>query len=201
MRVAIMLFDGVEELDWAGPWEVLTMWSALERRARRRAVEVISVAESSQPVTCAKGIRVVPDTTWADLADAEERPDLLIVPGGRGTRALVDDAPTLARLRELHEGGTQVASVCTGALLLASAGLLAGRPATTHHGALDELRELEGSCEVRANVRWVDDGDVLTAAGVSAGIDLALHLVDRHAGTEMARAVRTAIQYDPEPPV
>jgi transcriptional regulator GlxA family with amidase domain len=201
MRVAIMLFDGVEELDWAGPWEVLTMWSALERRARRRSIDVTSVADSSELVTCAKGIRVVPDTTWPALADAEERPDLLVVPGGRGTRALINDAPTLARLRELHAGGTQVASVCTGALLLASAGLLAGRPATTHHGALDELRGLDSSCEVRADVRWVDDGDVLTAAGVSAGIDLALHLVDRHAGTEMARAVRAAIQYDPMPPV
>ncbi len=201
MRVAIMLFDGVEELDWAGPWEVLTMWSALERRARRTDVEVVAVADSDAHVTCAKGIRVLPDTTWTALADAEERPDLLLVPGGRGVRALLEDPPTLARLRELHAGGTQVASVCTGALLLAAAGLLERRPATTHHGALDELRGLDGSCEVRAGVRWVDDGDVLSAAGVSAGIDLALHLVDRHAGTEMARAVREAMQYDPEPPV
>lgn len=201
MRIAIMLFDGVEELDWAGPWEVLAMWAALERRAKRRQVTLTSVAESSESIVCAKGVKVLPDTTWAALADAEERPDLLIVPGGRGTRALVDDMATLTRLRELHAGGTRVASVCTGALLLAAAGLLANRPATTHVGALDELRGIDASCDVRGDVRWVDDGEVLTAAGVSAGIDLALHLVDRYAGTEMARAVRSSIQYDPMPPV
>ena len=201
MRCEIMLFEGVEELDWVGPWEVLAMWRALESRAGRREVELGTVAPSTDPVRCAKGVRALPDRSWADLTEAEERPDLLVVPGGRGTRPLVDDEPTLARLRELHAAGTTIASVCTGSLLLAAAGLLAGRPATTHHGALDELRRIDDSIDVREGVRYVDDGELLTAAGVSAGIDLAFHLVDRHAGTEMARSVRHAIQYDPEPPV
>lgn len=198
MRIAILLFDGVEELDWAGPWEVLTMWSALARRAGGDDVEVLLCGDHTGPITCAKGARVLADTDWDEL---EGTPDVVVVPGGRGTRALVEDQQLLARLRTLHEDGALVASVCTGALLLAAAGLLEGRPATTHHGALAELQGLDGSCEVRRDERWVDDGDIITAAGVSAGIDMALHLVERLAGTERARAVRSAIQYDPAPPV
>lgn len=198
MRLAILLFDGVEELDWAGPWEVLTMWRALARRDDGSDVEVLLCGDQAGPITCAKGARVLADTSWDEL---DGTPDVVIVPGGRGTRALVEDEVLLARLRALHEDGALLASVCTGALLLAAAGLLEGRPATTHHGALAELQGLDGTCEVRRDQRWVDNGDIITAAGVSAGIDMALHLVDRLAGTERARAVRTAIQYDPAPPV
>lgn len=198
MRIAILLFDGVEELDWAGPWEVLTMWGALARRAGDEDVEVLLYGDQAGPITCAKGARVLADSSWDDLDDI---PDVVVVPGGRGTRSLVEDEALLGRLRQYHEDGALLASVCTGALLLAAAGLLEGRPATTHHGALAELQGLDGSCEVRRDERWVDDGDLITAAGVSAGIDMALHLVDRLAGTERARAVRSAIQYDPAPPV
>lgn len=198
MRIAILLFDGVEELDWAGPWEVLTMWAALARRAGDDDVEVLLCGDQTGPIACAKGARVLADSSWDDLTDT---PDVVVVPGGRGTRSLVEDEVLLGRLRQYHEDGALLASVCTGALLLAAAGLLEGRPATTHHGALAELQGLDGSCEVRRDERWVDDGDVITAAGVSAGIDMALHLVDRLAGTERARAVRSAIQYDPAPPV
>lgn len=198
MRIAILLFDGVEELDWAGPWEVLTMWRALARRDGREDVEVLLCGDQDGPITCAKGARVLADSTWDDLT---ETPDVVVVPGGRGTRSLVEDEELLGHLRQYHRDGAMIASVCTGALLLAAAGLLEGRPATTHHGALAELQGLDGSCEVRRDERWVDDGDVITAAGVSAGIDMALHLVERLAGTERARAVRSAIQYDPAPPV
>jgi transcriptional regulator GlxA family with amidase domain len=198
VHVAILLFEGVEELDWAGPWEVLTMWAALAGRAGGRAVTVELCGDRRGPITCAKGARVLADRTWDELATT---PDVVVVPGGRGTRGLVEDPDLLALLRRLHADGALLASVCTGSLLLAAAGLLEHRPATTHHGALHELQGLDGSCEVRPDQRWVDDGDVVTAAGVSAGIDMALHLVDRLAGTERARAVRRAIQYDPAPPV
>lgn len=198
VHVAILLFDGVEELDWAGPWEVLTMWAALARRAESRTVTVELLGDGAGPVRCAKGARVLPDRTWDEL---DATPDVVVVPGGRGTRTLVEDGALLARLRQLHEDGALLASVCTGSLLLAAAGLLEHRPATTHHGALSELQGLDGSCDVRRDERYVDDGDIVTSAGVSAGIDMALHLVDRLAGTERARAVRTAIQYDPDPPV
>ena len=195
--IAILLFDGVEELDWAGPWEVLTMWAALARRTGGPTIDVRLHARAAGPVTCAKGARVLVDATWDEL----EAPDVVVVPGGRGTRELVEDPVVLELLRSLHEAGALVASVCTGSLLLAAAGLLEHRPATTHAGALGELQGLDGSCDVRRDQRYVDDGDVVTAAGVSAGIDMALHLVDRFGGTERARAVRAAIQYDPEPPV
>ena len=198
VHVAIVLFDGVEELDWAGPWEVLTMWAALARRADARDVRVELVADTTTPIRCAKGARVLADRTWGEL---EGTPDVVVVPGGRGTRTLVEDADLLDRLRQLHRDGALLASVCTGSLLFAAAGLLEHRPATTHHGALGELQGLDGSCEVRRDERYVDDGDIITSAGVSAGIDMALHLVDRLAGTERARAVRAAIQYDPDPPV
>ena len=198
VRIAILLFDGVEELDWAGPWEVLTMWAALARRDGDQDVEVVLCGETDGPVTCAKGARVLVDTSWAGLGAT---PDVVVVPGGRGTRSLVEDAVLLERLRDAHEDGAMLASVCTGALLLAAAGLLEHRPATTHQGALAELQGLDGSCEVRRDERFVDDGDIMTSAGVSAGIDMALHLVQRLAGTERARAVRAAIQYDPAPPV
>ena len=198
VRIAILLFDGVEELDWAGPWEVLTMWAALAKRDGSEHVEVTLCGDGAGPVTCAKGARVLADTGWDDL---EGTPDVLVVPGGRGTRSLVEDSALLERLRAAHRDGAIVASVCTGALLLAAAGLLENRPATTHRGALAELHGLDGSCDVRGDERYVDDGDVITSAGVSAGIDMALHLVDRLAGTERARAVRAAIQYDPAPPV
>lgn len=198
LRIAVLLFDGVEELDWAGPWEVLTMWAALAGRSGGPSVTVGLYGDTPGPVTCAKGAQVLADHTWDEL---DTTPDVVIVPGGRGTRSLVEDAVLLQRLRTLHEDGALLASVCTGSLLLAAAGLLEHRPATTHHGALNELQGLDGSCEVRRDQRYVDDGDVITSAGVSAGIDMALHLVDRLAGTERARAVRRAIQYDPEPPV
>lgn len=198
VHIAILLFDGVEELDWAGPWEVLTMWAALARRDEQADVVVTLCAEQPGEITCAKGARVLVDTAWDDLQGI---PDVVVVPGGRGTRSLVEDSALLERLRAAHGDGATLVSVCTGALLLAAAGLLEHRPATTHHGAVTELQGLDGSCEVRQDARFVDDGDVITAAGVSAGIDVALHLVLRLAGTERARDVRDAIQYDPAPPV
>lgn len=196
MRIVVHLFDGVEELDWAGPWEVLASWKMLaDRDPDGPDLELVTVARDDTTVTCAKGVRVVADRTWHGL----EPPDLLIYPGGRGTRAHIGDEPTRSWLRDLHAAGTKLASVCTGALPLADAGLLAGRAATTHVSALDRLEEL--GADVRASERYVDHGDVATAAGVSAGIDLALHLVAELDSPARARAVRDYIQYDPQPPV
>ena len=110
--------------------------------------------------------------------------------------------PAVSPVESAHPADTPLlASVCTGSLVYAAAGLLKGRPATTHWASLDRLGELDPSIEVRPDDRYVDDGDVLTAAGVSAGIDMALHLVDRLVGTDRARQVRRYIQYDPAPPV
>jgi transcriptional regulator GlxA family with amidase domain len=155
------------------------------------------VADTTAPVTCAKGMRVVPDVSWEDLEDV----DVLVYPGGRGTRPQVGDEEIRKRLRAFAQRGTLMTSVCTGALVYADAGLLDGRPATTYWSAFDELLPLGRDIQPRPDDRFVDDGEVITAAGVSAGIDMALHLVARLGSLEKAREVRQYIQYDPEPPV
>jgi transcriptional regulator GlxA family with amidase domain len=193
-RIGILLFNGAEELDWAGPWEVLAAWS---KQWPDDGVEVFTAARSDGPITCAKGLRVLADHS----PDTAPPMELLIMPGGRGARALVGDEPTLAWLRQQHKEGVLVTSVCTGALVLAGAGLLRDRPVATWWGAFDELLAIDPTIEPRRDDRFVDDGDVVTAAGVSAGIDMALHLVARLHSVERARDVRRYIQYDPEPPV
>jgi transcriptional regulator GlxA family with amidase domain len=193
-RIAIALFDGAEELDWAGPWEVLAAWS---KQWPDDDVEVFTVARTSDVVTCAKGLRVVPDRGWAEAGEV----DVLVYPGGRGTRTELKDDAVLEWLRSLRTDGTLMTSVCTGSLVYAAAGFLRDRAATTYWGSLDLLRELDSSIDVRADDRFVDSGEIVTAAGVSAGIDMALHLVARLHSVERAREVRRYIQYDPEPPV
>ena len=160
-------------------------------------VEVLTLAREERPILCAKGLRVLPDRTWQTAPPL----DVLVYPGGFGTRAQLGDEEVRGWLRGLAGGGTLVTSVCTGALVLADAGLLDGRPATTHWGSLDLLPQLGHGIEVRPDDRFVDTGEVITAAGVSAGIDMALHLVARLHSPERAREVRRYIQYDPEPPV
>jgi transcriptional regulator GlxA family with amidase domain len=192
VNIAVVLFDGAEELDWAGPWEVFAAW---RDGWPEDGVAVFTVAWSTEPVVCAKGLRVLADHTWETAPEA----DVVVWPGGRGTRPMLGDEEIRARVRALAERADVMASVCTGALVYADAGLLAGRRATTHWGSLDVLAEL--GAEVDPDARWVDHGDVITSAGVSAGIDMALHLVARLHSRERAVEVRRYIQYDPEPPV
>ena len=193
MNIGIALFDGAEELDWAGPWEVLAAWA---QQFPDDGVRVFTLARENREITCAKGLRVLPDETW----ESAPAMDVLVYPGGRGTRAELADEAVLDWIRGIADSGV-VASVCTGSLVLAAAGLLDGRPATTHWGSLETLPTLGKDIEARPDDRFVDTGDVITAAGVSAGIDMALHLVARLHSPEGARDVRRYIQYDPEPPV
>ena len=194
MVVGVALFDGAEELDWAGPWEVLAAWA---QQWPDDGVRVFTLAHSADVVMCAKGLRVLPDATWESAPPL----DVLVYPGGRGTRAQLRDDAVLDWVRGISRSGGVVASVCTGSLVLAAAGLLDGKPATTHWQSLELLPTLGTDSEVRPDDRFVDNGSVITAAGVSAGIDMALHLVARLHSEERAREVRRYIQYDPEPPV
>ncbi len=194
MRIGIALFEGAEELDWAGPWEVLAAWAD---RWPHDGVRVFTVGEQDGPIRCAKGLRVLADHSW----ESAPRMEVLVYPGGFGTRAQLGDETIRRRLRELAAGGTLMTSVCTGSLVYADAGLLDGRPATTHWGSVELLGTLGREIDVRADERFVDAGEVVTAAGVSAGIDMALHLVSRLHSKERAREVRRYIQYDPQPPV
>jgi transcriptional regulator GlxA family with amidase domain len=190
-RIGIALFDGAEELDWAGPWEVLAAWA---NQWPDDGVDVFTLAQRDREITCAKGLRVLADRTWADAGEL----DVLVYPGGRGTRPQLEDEAVLGWIRATAGQGTLMTSVCTGSLVYAAAGLLDGRPATTHWSSLDLLGE---EIDVRPDDRFVDSGEVITAAGVSAGIDMALHLVARLHSQERYREVLRYLQYDPEPPV
>jgi transcriptional regulator GlxA family with amidase domain len=193
-HIGILLFEGVEELDAVGPWEVLSWWT---RTYPEDDYDVFLMADSLDAVACAKGMRILPDVT----VDAAPPLEVLIYPGGRGTRGHLLDERRLEWVRAQRAVTPLMTSVCTGSLVYAAAGILGNRPATTHWGSLELLGELDPSIEVRGVDRFVDDGDTITSAGVSAGIDMALHLVARLAGVERAREVRRGIQYDPEPPV
>ncbi len=192
--IAILIFDGVEELDFVGPWEVLAAWAS---QHPGDGVDVYTVGWTGTQVRCAKRLQVVADRERSDLGS----PDLLLVPGGRGTRVLVKDEAFLQLLRDTDARGARIATVCTGSLTLAAAGLLDGKPATTHWSTLDALASLGTDVEVRPDDRFVATGRIVTAAGVSAGIDMALHLVAELHSVERAREVRRYIQYDPAPPV
>jgi transcriptional regulator GlxA family with amidase domain len=192
--IGIVLFDDVEELDAVGPWEVLAAWATFWPDDGWR---VVTLSRDGKPVRAAKGLVLTPDHSFADA------PPLSIVlhPGGQGTRPQLADEEHLEWVRTQAASAELMTSVCTGSLVYAKAGLLAGRPATTYWGALDVLGELDPTIEVRPDDRYVDSGSVVTSAGVSAGIDMALHLVVRLAGEDRAREVRRYIQYDPQPPV
>lgn len=193
MRIGIFVFDDAEELDVVGPYDVLTKWAELSELRP----EVLLFSADGAGVRLAKGLRILPDCAAADAGPLH----VLVYPGGQGTRRLALDHAHLAWVREMRATTPLVTSVCTGALVLAAAGLLAGRPATTYWDAFDELASLDPSVLVDTDARFVDDGDVVTSAGVSAGIDMALHLVARLETVAMARTVKRAIQYEPEPPV
>jgi transcriptional regulator GlxA family with amidase domain len=193
-QVGIFLFDDVEELDAVGPWEVLSCWTT---QFPQDGWHAFCFAAEAGPVTCAKGLVITPHHAVGDMPAL----DVLVHPGGQGTRPLLKNEPYLTWVRRQRETVPLLTSVCTGSLVYAAAGLLAGRPATTHWGSLELLGELDPSIDVRPDERFVDDGDMITSAGVSAGIDMALHLVSRLASVERAREVRRSIQYDPQPPV
>ncbi|GAB3083491.1 DJ-1/PfpI family protein [Pedococcus soli] len=193
-HIGILLFDDVEELDAVGPWEILANWTLTYPQD---GWTVSFVSKDGQPVRAAKGLVLGAHHSFADVPLLEA----LIHPGGQGTRTLMRDETHLAWIRGQGATVPLTASVCTGALVYAAAGLLTGRPATTHWESLELLSAVDRSIDVRPTARFVDDGDLITSAGVSAGIDMALHLVARLVGANRARAVRPDVQYDPQPPV
>jgi transcriptional regulator GlxA family with amidase domain len=186
MQIAYLLYDRFTALDIVGPHEVFNSVPGNES---------IFVAEERGPVRNESDtLSMVADASL----DEVRSPDILVIPGGFGTRALLDHEPLLEWIREVHETSTWTTSVCTGALLLAAAGLLGDAPATTHWLARELLAEL-GAKPVPERV--VEHGKIVTAAGVSAGIDMALMLVQRINGDEVAQAVQLGIEYDPQPPL
>lgn len=193
-HIGVLLFDGVEELDAVGPWEVLAYWT---QQHPEDGWTVSCLSADGEPVTAAKSLVLGAHHSWARAP----KMDVLIHPGGIGTRRLLEDAVHLDWVRAQRAEVPLLAGVCTGSLVYAAAGLLTGRRATTHWASLNLLSELDPTVITDVDARFVDDGDLITSAGVSAGIDMALHLVARLAGVDRAREVRRGIQYDPQPPV
>lgn len=209
MRIAIVIFDGFDNLDAIGPFEVFN-----HARTFGAEVEVgLYTLAPQEVVTSSHGLRVEPDgvlvsNTSENSSQTEGSPDVLsgvpdlvVVPGGgwgnraeEGTWGEAKRGDLPEALTRLHDGGATVASVCTGGMILAQAGLTDGRPAVTHHDALADLRD-SGAEVVEARV--IDDGDLVTAGGVTSGIDLALHLVEREFGQDIATRVATEMEYEP----
>jgi transcriptional regulator GlxA family with amidase domain len=185
MEIALLLYDGLAPLDAVGPYEVMRNVPGWQVR---------TVAKQRGEVRSEDGsLGLLADHALAELT----APDLVLVPGGAGNRPLLADEELLEWLREVDHSTKWTTSVCTGSLLLGAAGLLEGRRATTNWLVLDDLRKF-GAEPVSG--RFVEDGKLLTAAGVTAGIDMALHLVAREVGPEVAQAIQLGIEYDPDPP-
>jgi putative intracellular protease/amidase len=185
VRIAIPIFEAITALDAVGPYEVLS---------RLPDAEVVFVAQAPGPKRTENGMLAL--TADASLSDVPD-PEVIVVPGGFGTRALMTDEAMLSWLRSAHATSTWTTSVCTGSLLLAAAGLLDGLRATTHWLELETLRQFGAE---PVSERVVVQGKVITAAGVSSGIDMALTLAAAIAGDTMARAIQLGIEYDPQPP-
>jgi transcriptional regulator GlxA family with amidase domain len=189
--IGILLFDDAEELDFVGPWEVFTMATADLAETR-----VVTIAERPGPIRCAKGLRVIPDCDFANAPDL----DAVLVPGGQGTRREAENPALLDWLAKAASRCQWVTSVCTGSLLLHASGLTAGRRITTHWAFVEALRGRAPDATVLERVRYVRDGNLVTAAGVSAGIDMALWLVGQIWGIDRARQTQRLMEYDPAPP-
>lgn len=187
MRVGILVFTAVEELDFVGPWEVLGTWALVTGKP-----PPVLVAQTAGPVRCAKGLAVLPHHGFADCPEL----DVLVVPGGQGTRRAVDDPALIGFVADRAAAARYTLSICTGAFLLHKAGLLEGRSATTHWASLDRLRELGGVKVLEQ--RYVIDGPIWTSAGVSAGIDMALEFIARIDSPAVAGKVQLVCEYYPE---
>ena len=196
-KISILLFDGFDELDAVGPYEVL---SRAAREVKGLSVELVTL-EPQDEVVASYGLRLRPDGILPASVD------LLVVPGGGwhssssgpSVRREYERGALPERLLELHRSGTVVAAVCTGAMLLAAAGLTEGRPAVTHHGAIEDLRV--SGARVMEEARVVDDGELLSAGGVTSGIDLALYIVEREWGAELADRISYEMEYERRGPV
>ena len=187
-NIAILLFDDVEVLDFAGPFEVFAVADELRGHAM---FNVFTVAENLGTIRARNGLKIVPHYSREDCP----APHVLVVPGGFGTRALLTKPALLEWLRLKTKHADVVMSVCTGALVLAKAGLLDGLRATTHHEAFETLRSIAPRTEVIENERYIDSGRILTAAGISAGIDCSLHVVERLLGAETATDTARYMEY------
>lgn len=198
LTIGLVLFNQAEELDWVGPFEVFGMAREVSGESGPAAgLKIVLISEEGGLVTGAKGMRVEVDASFAEAPQL----DLLLIPGGVGTRTEMANEAMLDFLRKQNAGCEWMTSVCTGSAVLERAGFAQGKRITTHWGYVPVLRETAGeSTTVLENVRYVRDGNLVTSAGVSAGIDMALWLTGQLFGVDHARLTQKAMEYDPAPP-
>ena len=188
IKVGIIIFDGVEELDFVGPWEVLQAAGQLKNNSF--SCKLLSL--DGEPVVASKGMKV-----FADGIFSSDGHDIMILPGGRGTRALLENSAFIATISDASHKVQWMTSVCTGSLVFAAAGLLNGRQCTSHHSVFDKLESMISDGSVIRNQRFVVDGHIVTSAGVSAGIDMAFWLVKELYSMEFAKEVQEYTEYLP----
>lgn len=193
--IGLLIFDGAEELDFVGPWEVFKASADVQATENTAVNTVVTIAERAGPVRCNRGMLVIPDHTF----DNHPPLDVVLIPGGTGTRHEVKNPIVLDWIRTVAAEADWVTSVCTGALLLHEAGPARGRRVATDWELEDEL-EARGDVTVVRDARYVVDGNLVTSQGVSAGIDMALWLIGHLHGRHHSRTVRRKIQYEPAPP-
>ncbi len=190
-NVAILVFNGMDIQDFAGPADVFFYAGLADGRA---AFKQFAVAKSMEPITSQGFVKIVPNYTFADCP----KPDILVIPGG-SVNGLIRDEETMKWIKETGLKSEHVLSVCTGALVLQSAGFLDGIKATTHWGSITRLREQAPTTTVLENVRYVDNGKIVTSAGVSAGIDMSLHVVAKLLGFDTAKDTALRMEYEWKP--
>lgn len=188
-KVGIFIFHETEELDLCGPLEV---FAATRNDDGSKAFEVYTMAETAAPIICTHGLSVNPTFTLAECP----QPDILVVVGGRGARRDIHNQALVGWIKNCSEKAELTLTVCLGSFFLAEAGLLDGLAATTHHGALGELAKISSKMKIVADQRFVDNGRIITSAGVSAGIDAAFHVVSKLLGQKAAQRTAEYIEYD-----
>ncbi|MEK6221343.1 MAG: DJ-1/PfpI family protein [Chloroflexota bacterium] len=188
LNVAILLFDEIEVLDFAGPFEVYSVTSELNQY---KLFNVYMVAEEKRPIIAVNGLSVNPDYAIADAP----APDILIVPGGAGSRAAMKSSAILSWIKQHHPNTKHTVSVCTGALVLGKAGLLDNLEITTHHELYDFMQKVVPSATLNRTTRFVDNGHIMTSGGISAGIDMSLHIVEKLHGPDISNKTRIYMEY------
>jgi transcriptional regulator GlxA family with amidase domain len=195
--IGILLFDGAEELDFVGPFEVFTMLSEAAKKGGYGARNnVVLISQTGEDIVGAKGMRIGVEFS----IDTAPKLDVLCIPGGNGTRIQIRNKKLLDWVAQTAAQCTWVSSVCTGSFVLAAAGLTENKNITTHWAATEEFFDLGLKGNMNKNIRYVVDGNLVTSAGVSAGIDMALWLTGQMHSIELARATQRAMEYDPAPP-
>ena len=197
INIGILIYNDAEELDFVGPYEVFTMINTVRaHQGQADAVNVLLISEDGNDITGKKGMRVGAHAAMADIETLE----IVCVPGGMGSRAQIENKPVLAWLSRITETCDWITSVCTGSFILAKAGLTKGRRISTFWGAFEEFERLGLEGNLVPKVRFVRDGNLVTSAGVSAGIDMALWITGQLFTPDFARQVQRGMQYDPAPP-